>query len=189
MTGHGVEAALLVGMVKKLLEIYSKESDSPLEILAKTQKELVPDLDGKTFVSVFLGILDLERYRFTVTNAGHLPPILYNPYREVPLQRIYLTGMVLGLDNWYFLDSLQEEEIPLQEGDLIFLYTDGILEARSGEEEFGEERLAAVIEKYGHCELEYLLYKVEQALQEFQGPKQEDDVTICSFRVKQRKKK
>lgn len=183
VAGHGIEAALLVGMVKKLLEIHGKNSSSPLEVLSRTHQDLLGDLDDKTFITVFYAILDLENKTLNMANGGHLPLLLYNSKREVPLQKVHLEGMPLGVkDGNAFFQSLQEEEMELMAGDTIFLYTDGLLEARRGDLDFfGEKKLLELVKKYGKYELEYLIYKIDKEVSRFQGPKQEDDLTILSF--------
>ncbi|RME82270.1 MAG: serine/threonine-protein phosphatase [Planctomycetota bacterium] len=188
VSGHGIEAALLVGMVKKLIQIYGKEQYSPVEILARTQKELVPDMDGKTFVSVFLMILDFSQKKAIMANGGHLPVFLFNRKREEKIQKIFLSGMALGLHQDNFIDLLQEAEMDIRVGDQFFLYTDGLIEAHNKKEEFGEDRLLELICKYGRYEPEYLVYKVEKALHNFhQGKKQSDDITICALQIKRLK--
>ncbi|RME03824.1 MAG: serine/threonine-protein phosphatase [Planctomycetota bacterium] len=182
ISGHGIEAALLVGMAKKLLEVHARDCPRPAEVLCRTNDDMLQDLDEKTFITVFFSILDTEQRTLTMANAGHLPLILFNRRREVPLQAVFLNGMALGVAaSHIFQERVEETTISLQAGDVIFQCTDGVVEARKGEDFFGEDRLYTLIQRYGSEELEYLVYKVEKALAKFGGPRREDDMTILSF--------
>jgi serine phosphatase RsbU (regulator of sigma subunit)/rubredoxin len=186
ISGHGIEAALLVGLAKKLLEIHGRGRRSPGETLLLANADIYPDLDAKTFVTVFYGILDTRTRAFRFSRAGHNPLVLFNPARAPRLRVLDSKGMALGMDaGAIFQQSMEEVEIKLEPGDVLFLYTDGVIESMNHEkEEFGLERLYATIEKYGRNEAEYLLYQVEKAIQDFrEGARQKDDVTMVAIRV------
>jgi serine phosphatase RsbU (regulator of sigma subunit)/rubredoxin len=186
ISGHGIEAALLVGLAKKLLEIHGRGRRSPGETLLLANADIYPDLDAKTFVTVFYGILDLRTRALRFSRAGHNPVILFNPARTPRLQVLDSKGMALGMDaGAIFQQSIEEVEVRLEPGDLVFQYTDGVVESMNHEkEEFGLERLYATIEQYGQDEAEYLLYQIEKAIQDFrEGARQKDDVTMVAIRV------
>ncbi len=186
ISGHGIEAALLVGLAKKLLEIHGRGRRSPGETLLLANADIYPDLDAKTFVTVFYGILDTRTRAFRFSRAGHNPLILFNPARTPRLRVLDSKGMALGMDAGpIFQQSIEEVEVRLERGDLLFLFTDGVVESMNHEkEEFGLERLYATIERYGEHEAEYVLYQVEKAIQDFrEGARQKDDVTMVAIRV------
>lgn len=186
ISGHGIEAALLVGLAKKLLEIHGRGRRSPGETLLLANADIYPDLDAKTFVTVFYGILDTRTRSFRFSRAGHNPLIIFNPARTPRLQVLDSKGMALGMDaGAIFQQSIEEVEVRLEPGDLVFQYTDGVVESMNHEkEEFGLERLYATIEEHGENEAEYVLYQVEKAIQDFrEGARQKDDVTMVAIRV------
>lgn len=186
ISGHGIEAALLVGLAKKLLEIHGRGRRSPGETLLLANADIYPDLDAKTFVTVFYAILDTTRRTLRFSRAGHNPLILFNPARTPRLQVLDSKGMALGMDAGpIFQQSIEEVEVRLEPGDVVFQYTDGVVESMNHEkDEFGLERLYAVIEQYGHHETEYLLYQVEKAISDFrEGARQKDDVTMVAIKV------
>jgi serine phosphatase RsbU (regulator of sigma subunit)/rubredoxin len=186
ISGHGIEAALLVGLAKKLLEIHGRGRRSPGETLLLANADIYPDLDAKTFVTVFYAILDTRTRAFRFSRAGHNPLVVFNPARTPRLQVLDSKGMALGMDaGAVFQQSIEEVEVRLEPGDLVFLYTDGVVESMNHEkEEFGLERLYATIEQYGHNEAEYVLYQIEKAILDFrEGARQKDDVTMLALRV------
>ncbi|MBL4848790.1 MAG: serine/threonine-protein phosphatase [Planctomycetes bacterium] len=186
ISGHGIEAALLMGLAKKLIEVHGRGMSSPAQVLSLANQDIYNDLDERTFVTAFYGVLEAERRVFRIARAGHDPVVLFNPRRNPRLQVIEQKGMALGMDEGpLFERAIEELEVTLLPGDLVFQYTDGVTETMNVEsEQFGNERLNAVIEAYGQHEVEYLLWKIERALREFRGEReQEDDVTMVAFQV------
>lgn len=186
ISGHGIEAALLVGLAKKLLEIHGRGRRSSAETLLLANADIYPDLDAKTFVTAFYGILNTSTREMKFSRAGHNPLIVYNPRRLPRLAILDSKGMALGMDAGpIFQQSMEEVSVKLEAGDVLFQYTDGVSESMNHDkEEFGLERLYAVIEAHGDAEVEYLLYQIEKALSDFrEGAKQKDDITMVAIRV------
>lgn len=186
IAGHGIEAALLMGLAKKLIEVHGRSVHSPAQALCLANRDIYSDLDERTFVTVFYGVLDVQTCRFKFARAGHDPLLLYNERRGAHLQIVDSKGMALGMDEGpLFERTLEELEVALQPGDLILQYTDGVTETMDGrQEQFGREALCAVIEEHGRHEVEYLLWKIDKALDAFRGPEpQSDDVTMIGFKV------
>lgn len=183
VTGHGVEAAVVVGMVKAAIKIMGKQHESTAEALHKVNKEIYPDLDTTTFATVFYGIINRETNILRFTRAGHNPLIIYNPNRPQPLTVHEPKGMVIGM---FSQCSCEEAEIQLQSGDCIIQYTDGITEAMNTEqEEFGMQRLCQIIEQSGKDgDIKKILSDVEIALKDFMGvEEQQDDITMIIIRL------
>lgn len=186
IAGHGIEAALLMGLAKKLIEVHGRGLTSAAQALCLTNQDIFTDLDERTFVTAFYGVLDVAGRRFRFARAGHNALILYNPQRAPTLQVIDQRGMALGVDEGpLFEKTLEELEIALQPGDLVLQFTDGVTETLDAAgEQFGDDRLCAVVREHGHHEVEYVLWKIERALDAFRGDvEQGDDVTMIGFKV------
>jgi serine phosphatase RsbU (regulator of sigma subunit) len=186
ISGHGIEAALLMGLAKKLLEVHGRERDSAAQTLVLANRDIFSDLDDRTFVTVFYGLLDTRTRLFKFSRAGHDPLVLYNPQRDPPLQVIDSKGMALGMDEGpMFERTLEELEIALRPGDLVVQYTDGVTETMNHtNQQFGHERLYAVIEENGRHEAEYVLWRIEKALEAFRGARPAgEDMTLVAFKV------
>lgn len=186
ISGHGIEAALLMGLAKKLLEVHGRGRASPAQTLALANRDIFSDLDERTFVTVFYGLLDTRAQVLRFSRAGHEPLILYNPRRTPTLSVIDSKGMALGMDEGTsFEQAIEEVEVPLRPGDLLVQYTDGITEAMNARDEpFGYDRLYQVIEEHGRHETEYVLWKIEKAVEAFRGREpRRDDMTMVALKV------
>ncbi|MBI4612074.1 MAG: serine/threonine-protein phosphatase [Planctomycetes bacterium] len=186
VSGHGMDAAIVMSMAKKLLNIYAKRRRSSREVLSIAHEDIRKDLDRRTFVTVFYGILDTKERTLNFARAGHNPLLVYNEKRDPDLSILSPRGMALGVGtSEVFEKTIEESQIALMSGDCLLLHTDGVTEATNpAGEEFGLDRLAEVVRKGGRYEAEYLSFQIETALSRFvAGGKQEDDVTIVICRV------
>ncbi|MCY3022303.1 MAG: PP2C family protein-serine/threonine phosphatase [Planctomycetota bacterium] len=187
VSGHGIEAGIIMGMAKKALQIYAKGLSSPKEALAKTNADLAGDLGESTFISAAYGVLDIKERVFRFARAGNNPPFLVNPARDPVVREVKPNGMVLGVDKTgkRFAVITQEEVIHLQPGDLFFQFTDGLVEAPDRDKkEFGEERLRELLSKNTGRSVADLMDLIEDSVQSHIGSsEQEDDITMIAFRV------
>ena len=186
VSGHGIEAALLMGLAKKLLEVHGRSGASPAQTLCLANRDIFSDLDERTFVTVFYGLLDVEARRFRFARAGHDPLVLYNPARSPALAVLDSKGMALGMDEGPVFERVIEElEVAIEPGDLLLQYTDGVTEAMNAVgEQFGRERLYEVLAAHGEHEVEYVLWKLEKAVEAFsRGVEPSDDVTMIGLKV------
>jgi serine phosphatase RsbU (regulator of sigma subunit) len=138
VAGKGVETAALSSMVRFFVEARSWDSGSPASILEQANAMLLERLPEDTFVTAFLAILSSDAVCYC--NAGHLPPLHVGAtaVREVPGR-----GLPLGVESH---PQYADHELRLAEGDLVVAYTDGLTEARSEGETFGETRLAQLVD-------------------------------------------
>jgi sigma-B regulation protein RsbU (phosphoserine phosphatase) len=126
-------------MVRFFIEARSWDSPTPSVVLEQANAMLVSRLPRDTFVTAFFGLLRGDRLRYS--NAGHLPPLLVHGSTGEPSELIG-HGLPLGIDpsaeyGW--------TELELRAGDLLFAYTDGLIEARRGGEIYGSERLTRFV--------------------------------------------
>lgn len=185
VSGHGVDAALVMSLAKKVFQMQGKGRSSPWDTLVTSNMEIYPDLDRKTFITTAYAVLDTQSKLLKFARAGHNPLILFNQKRDPQLVLLEPKGMAVGMDKGpRFASSLEEVEQQLQPGDVMLWYTDGVSETRGkGEAEFGIEGILEVVKKYGHLETKVLLHMLELARTEFQVGEQEDDVTLIGIGV------
>jgi len=137
VVGKGIPASLIMASFRAFLRAEIRNNYAIRTIFGKVNKLLTESLKPNQFVSAFYGVLDLERRRFTYSNAGHHPAIVLRPDGQVRL--LSSGGTVLGI-----LDgtTYNERVIDLVPGDILLLYTDGVVEAENeAEEMFGRQRL------------------------------------------------
>jgi GAF domain-containing protein len=137
VAGKGVETAALSAMVRFFIEARSWDMLAPDRVLEQANAMLLGRLPRDAFVTAFLGIL--SRDSLTYCNAGHLPPLLVRGGAACPLDS---HGLPLGvLEGQRYSSS----ELRFEQGDLVFAYTDGLIEARRAGEMYGSERLAQMV--------------------------------------------
>ncbi len=138
VVGKGVSAALLMANVQAAVHAFASDSGSPARLCAKVNMLLCENIATGKFVTFFYGILDGTKRTFQYCNAGHPFPILITRGQTRMLEK---GGAVIGVfPSWVY----EDETLELRPDDRLFLFTDGITEAAdSGEQEFGEERIAA----------------------------------------------
>jgi serine phosphatase RsbU (regulator of sigma subunit) len=142
VTGHGIPAALIVTMTKMVFNVYAEKYDSTAALLTKVNSDIKKMLLENQYITAFYGIYDNKNKTFTFTNAGHIRPFYYRKR----------TGKILMLDSFGFFIGIlddpkyEQKTIKVEEGDRLFLLTDGVTELKnSAREDFGDQRLAKFI--------------------------------------------
>jgi phosphoserine phosphatase RsbU/P len=142
VTGHGVPAALIASMLKVAFAGQTAHAEDPARVLAGLNRALCGKFE-EHFVTAAYVFIDLNKFVLRYAGAGH-PPMLLAPRtnahgRESESREVEANGLMLGLFPEAMYSSV---EIPLDPGDRVLLFTDGILEAmNSAREEFGKSRL------------------------------------------------
>ncbi len=142
VTGHGIPAAMVMTMAKMMFGLYAAQIDSPSVLLSRVNNELRNLILDNQYITVFYLIYDAENRQIRFTNAGHARP-LYFRRSSGKILALDTDGLFVGIKD----DTEYEEKtLSVQEGDRLFLYTDGITELKNPKrEEFGEKRLARYI--------------------------------------------
>ncbi len=182
VSGKGIQSAFIMSEVKGIFESLSKIDFSPAEILIRANEILKKSLDRKSFVTATFGILNTKNGKFKFSRAGHAP-VLHK--RKDTLQSYVPRGIGLGISpSKEFARTLEEMEVQLGNGDLIILFTDGVNEAmNSANEEFGYDRLEAIVKNSGELSPDALSRKIIKELSVFskENP-QHDDITLVIFK-------
>jgi len=167
--GEEPEAPLLAAMARHHARSRLIRHADPRAALIEINREMFADLEGRTFVALLLATLDLPSMRLDMARAGLSAPLLVNPARPEPLVVLHTDGMVIGIDKGpVFEPALTRRTFELVPGDLLALFTNGAVEARSHtREEFGLERMHALTRRYGTHELEYFTDKLRECFESF----------------------
>jgi serine phosphatase RsbU (regulator of sigma subunit) len=187
VSGHGIEAGILMGMTKKVLSIRLSEMGDAVAALKRTNADIVKDMDRSSFVTIAVLVYDPATKTLTCARAGHNPPLLYSPAKGKEVRKLEAGGLMLGMAQpARFDEQLTPESVQVEPGDILLLYTDGIEEGKNGKgEEFGLERMADVLHhesaKPGAYILGALFYEFDRFAA---GEKQEDDLTAICVKFK-----
>ncbi|GAA3605553.1 hypothetical protein GCM10022223_21650 [Kineosporia mesophila] len=146
VSGKGVHAAVVTSMARYTVRTLSAQGWTPSEVLRQLNRALQTPDDLERFCTVVYGLVsdpgpDERRIRVTLSLGGHPPPLLRR-HRDGSVHTVGRPGTALGL-----LPSVDVHEVvvDLEAGDVLLAYTDGVTEARVGDEQFGEKRLAEVL--------------------------------------------
>lgn len=142
VSGKGVPAALFMALSVTVLRFAMGLGFPPAELLQRANQAILSDQHSKMFATVFVGYLDLNSGVLQFASAGHNPPLLYRSAKAC-CEYLNASGVAMGLFNGA---KFVERTVTLEEGDVLVLFTDGITETfNEDEEEFGEERLEALV--------------------------------------------
>jgi serine phosphatase RsbU (regulator of sigma subunit) len=180
VSGKGVSAALLMANVQATLR-----ARLPLETeLAHLAADLDADIDettpGTVYLTLFLGILDTNRNELRYVNAGHNPPFVMHAGGGI--EAMPATGLPIAL---YPGQPYTEATAPVRSDDLLFFYTDGLVEAENDSGDvFGVERLQALLAAEQAHGVARILQRVEDAVRGFRGRAEPlDDATMMALRL------
>ena len=181
VSGHGAPAALLMTMVKGILHAISQHFESADSVILEMNSILGHIIPEDMFVTMIFLVFDMENRLLRYSNAGHNPLLLYHDQSKCA-EMIELPGPALGLSN---VSVFNEREIPLNRGDLVLIYTDGVTEAFNQEwEMFEEARLVQAVEEVASKQAGEIIEHIKNKLQEFRdGAPQADDVAMIAIRV------
>ncbi len=181
VSGKGMPASLLASNLQAALRAQCDSGLSPGAILERVNRQLHATTDPMHFATLFLCIFDPATHTLCYSSGGHNAPIVLR--RTGQIQLLEKGGLPLGA---FEFGSYEEEEIRLEPGDLVFLYTDGLTESKDPEQdnEFGEERLNRFLVKHGSLPVSVLIERVNQEVKSFSGRQEaDDDITLVALKI------
>ena len=137
VSGKGISAALLMSNLQAVVRAFAAEHVRPRDLMSKVNRLMCANIMPGRFVTVFYALLDTAQEKITFCNAGHNPPLLV--HEDNSWQRLNAGGSIVAA----FSDAhYEEQQIALQPGDRLVMFTDGVTEAANADQaEFSEERL------------------------------------------------
>ena len=188
VSGKGVPAALIMMTARTLIKNTALNGYSVDEIFNKVNNLLCEGNESSHFVTSWLGILDIRNGKLEFVNAGHNPP-LYFSKKENKFE-YYKTKpnlMLAAMEETKY----RKNEIDIEVGDRIFLYTDGVTEATNENEElYGEERLQDYLNSHINQDIETTIKGVKDDIDNFVGnAEQFDDITTLEILFREKKGK
>lgn len=139
VAGHGIGSALMMAMARAILRREIAEEKGPAAVLAATNRALFADLaNAGLFITIFCATYDPGTRRLVYACGGQNPPLRVHA-ADGSVDELQAEGMPAGI----LPDvEFEEREVQLAPGDVVVLYTDGVVEARDAAgDQFGEERL------------------------------------------------
>jgi hypothetical protein len=176
VAGHGIEPSITAFQVKYLLRVFLRQYRDPAQALEELNAVLSSSGRPDEMVSLCAGVIDTRAGTLRFASAGH--PAAY-VWQEGDVRPLRATGPLLTLDP---NGTYYSQETPLHPASLLLLYTDGLAEARAGEQLFGEERIASILRRDNGQDAHTLCKTLLGAARDFASAPLADDVAILAVR-------
>ena len=178
VVGKGIAAALLVAAIRASIASLVGHELAVRAIMRRANRFFHESVEEGRYVTLFYMVFDVPARSLLYVNAGHVPPVLVRENGEVEL--LEEGGVPLGL---FQAPRYFEGHATLAPGDVLGLYTDGIVEQTNPEgEEYGSSRLITTLRDAGQAGATELCSRVMQDVHRFGAGKQVDDRTLLIIR-------
>lgn len=184
VSGKGIPGSMVMATTRTILRFVAGGNLSSADTLAKTNSMVAADIKRGMFVTAFYLILDVLDKKILCSSAGHNPMIIHHASGEIEL--INPNGIALGFDKGrVFSRTIKEQDISLQFGDRVILYTDGVVEAMNEQsEEYTDERFYEFVKQHQDLNCEGFIEALLEDLDRHKGKaEQHDDITAVVLRV------
>jgi serine phosphatase RsbU (regulator of sigma subunit) len=183
VSGHGISSALLMATVRSSLRQRASLTGNVAKIISDVNRQLVEDVeDSGQFMTMFFLALDTETRKLEWVRAGHDPAIIYDPKSD-SFSELGGSGIALGVNaEWIYQDNRKTD---FSNGQIIFLSTDGIWEARNKKGEMlGKEPILNAIRQNSSSDAGQIIDAIFNTLDKFIDKiKIEDDITSVVIKL------
>jgi serine phosphatase RsbU (regulator of sigma subunit) len=176
VTGHGIEPSITAFQAKYLLRVFLRQFRDPAQALEELNAQLSALDRAEEMISLVVVVFDTDAGTLRYASAGHPAAWLWHERDVRPLRS---TGPLLMLDP---ASTFHSRELQLDPGDLVLLYTDGLSEARAGDQLFGEDRIASAIRRDPGADPDTLVRSLLEAARDFARQPITDDIAILAVR-------
>jgi hypothetical protein len=178
MCGKGIGAAAATSMVRTTLRGFAYHDPSPAEVLWRANEALHHQMPHDRFATVLYGVIDVRTGVARVASAGHPAPVVCSENSAICLD--VPTNPPLGVVPGFRFETA---EIELASGDMLVMFTDGLLDAGRHEDAFGEERVADVVATLGTAPAALAPALLDAALSHARG-RISDDMAVLALRLR-----
>ncbi|MBO0720049.1 MAG: SpoIIE family protein phosphatase [Blastocatellia bacterium] len=182
VSGKGIRAAMGMAAARSILRSVARRGGGPTRVLRDANLRLHRDLGSQLLLTLVYGILDADTKTFQYCNAGHNAPLHIRPSGK--WRGLKTGGLLLGV---FDKQQYKSETLHLEKGDVLFFYTDGMVEAHTPlphRVEFGEQRIVDFLLKHHHLRASAIIDAALSQIKEFAaGAHQHDDLTLVVIKV------
>ncbi len=183
VSGKGIPAALFMVIAKTLIKNHAQAGEEAARIFMNSNDQLCEGNGEELFVTAWIGIIDLKTGVMSFCDAGHENPYILHKDGSVELLTpVKKKPPLAAMEGMTYLAN----EVTLEPGDLVFLYTDGVPEAtNAGNDMYTTQRLEELLKEHYEEDPETLLSSVRADVDDFvAGAPQFDDLTMLALRLK-----
>ncbi|MBE5782595.1 MAG: hypothetical protein E7329_04675 [Clostridiales bacterium] len=180
VSGKGIPAAMFMMQSKALLKSCAESKMSVEQVFTTANEKLCQGNDAGMFVTAWMGLLNVKTGALTFANAGHNPPLLKRADGSFECLRTRAGFVLAGMEGIRY----RKNEMQLNPGDILYLYTDGVTEATNESEKlYGEERLLKLLNTHSFASAQIICEAVKADVDAFVGnAEQFDDITMLCLR-------
>ena len=180
VSGKGIPAAMFMMRSKTIIKSYAESGMSVEEVFTLANEKLCEGNDAGMFVTAWMGILNIRNGKVLFANAGHNHPLVKHSDGTFEYLKSRAGFVLAGMEGVRY----RKNELVLEPGDAIYLYTDGVTEATDlNEELYGEDRLHSILEKYKDESMEVICSEIKKDVDLFAGEApQFDDITMLALK-------
>ncbi len=182
VSGHNVGAALIMAETRTMIRSRSDRAGNPLEIMQELNHFFYDDLTrAELFVTLFYLQYRPETQQALYASAGHSPPLLWHEKKNL-CTRLDCEGLIIGVKDSF---PYEQKSLHMEAGDVLLLYTDGVIEAENSQGDFfGEARLTKLLETHSHLVPQELIDLIFEQVRIFSGRHSfHDDVSLVVMKL------
>jgi len=182
VSGKGIPAAMFMMRAKTLIKSIASTGKDIDQVITEVNNQLCQNNDAGMFVTAWFGVLDIKTGHVNFVNAGHNPPLVYRKGEGYSYLKSRAGLVLAGMEGIPY----RRQELTLQPGDRLFLYTDGVTEATSIHTElYGEDRLLGYLNEHTGDDIHNIPCGVNCDINRFiEGAEQFDDMTMLVLEYK-----
>ena len=176
VSGKGIPGAMFMMTSKTLIKSHIESGLAVNDVFTNVNTQLCENNEAGMFVTAWMGILDLKTGIVKFANAGHNPPLIKHADGTFEYLKSKANFVLAGMEGIRY----KEQEIQLEKGDKIYLYTDGVTEAHNDKNElYGEERLLKCLNSVKDKSVDDICQKIKEDVELFVGTAEQfDDITM-----------
>jgi sigma-B regulation protein RsbU (phosphoserine phosphatase) len=182
VSGKGVPAALVMAVTRSLFHSIGFAEQDPKRIVWRINRAICDGNEAGMFVTMFVGVLDLATGLINYCNAGHEAPLLLSGQHTDNSGRLPVKpNLPVGaLSDWTF----ESQQAQMQAGDMLFLYTDGLSEAKNDAgQQLGRRHVVQLADEHAGDTARQLVQLMEQEVHRHAaGTQQSDDITLLAIK-------
>ncbi|MCX8083392.1 MAG: SpoIIE family protein phosphatase [Calditerrivibrio sp.] len=182
VSGHGTPAAVIMAITRAIMRSYTYDVISASEAISMVNEILCSNIYTNDFVTMLYVVMNSENGECNFASAGHNPLLLFDK-QDMMVKKVTANGMFLGV-----FDDVEYEQgsFTLKDGDIAFMYTDGLVEAMDPEDNlYGYDRLISKIIMFNELTCQEIIDNIMLDVKEFcKGRKFNDDITILVIKKK-----
>ena len=182
VSGKGIPASLLMAVTRSLFRTIATHRETAKEIVSALNRAVADNNEANMFITLFVGILDLQTGELGYCNAGHNPPVLSREGEDAHFLSCH-SNIPIGVFEDF---EYTEEHLPLGFGRMLLLYTDGLTEAENREKAlYSEARLLETMQALKGLGAQETIDALGKSVQAFaNGAEQSDDLTMLALQLK-----